>query len=42
METLYRRFQAQEGLTERQAETHAWELTREKYILLEPEPGVAL
>ena len=40
-ETLYRRFKA-EGLTEAQAETQAWELTREKYILLEPEPGVAL
>ena len=37
METLYRRFKA-EDLTEQQA----WELTREKYILLEPEPGVAL
>ena len=40
METLYRRFRA-EGLTEQQAEAQAWELTREKYILLEPEPGIA-
>ena len=40
-ETLYRRFKA-EGSTEQQAETQAWELIREKYILLEPEPGVAL
>ena len=39
METLYRRFKA-EGLTEQQAEAQAWELTREKYILLESEPGV--
>lgn len=41
METLYRRFKG-EGLTEQQAENQAWELIREKYILLEPEPGVAL
>ncbi len=41
MEMLYRRFKV-EGLTEQQAEAQAWELTREKYILLEPEPGVAL
>ena len=41
METLYRRFKA-EGLTEQQAQTQAWELIREKYILLEPESGVAL
>ncbi len=42
METLYRRLKAEAGLTEQQAETQAWELIREKYILLEPEPGVAL
>ena len=41
METLYHRFKA-EDLTEQQAEAQAWELTREKYILLEPEPGVDL
>ena len=41
METLYRSLKAG-GLTEQQAETQAWESIREKYILLEPEPGVAL
>ena len=41
METLYRRFKG-EGLTEQQAEAQAWELIRERYILLEPEPGVSL
>ena len=41
MEILYRRFKA-EGSTEQLAEAQAWELTREKYILLAPEPGVAL
>ena len=41
MEALYRQFKAQ-NLTEQQAESQAWELTREKYILLEPEPGVPL
>lgn len=41
METLYRQLRsASQTLTEQQAETQAWELIREKYILLEPEPGL--
>ena len=42
MDTLRRRLQTERSLTSQQAQTQAWELIREKYILLEPEPGVAL
>ena len=37
METLTRKFVAEMALTLQQAETAAWELIREKYILLPPE-----
>ena len=41
METLYRQLRAATpALTEQQAEAQAWELIREKYVLLEPEPGL--
>ena len=42
MDTLRRQLQTEQFLTPQQAQTQAWELIREKYILLEPEPGVAL
>ena len=42
MDTLRRQLQKEQALTPQQAQTQAWELIREKYILLEPEPGVAL
>ena len=42
MDTLRRQLQKEQSLTPQQAQTQAWELIREKYILLEPEPGVAL
>ena len=42
MDTLRRQLQKEHSLTPQQAQTQAWELIREKYILLEPEPGVAL
>ena len=42
MDALRRRLQTEQSLTPQQAQTQAWELIREKYILLEPEPGVAL
>ena len=42
MDTLRRQLQKAQSLTPQQAQTQAWELIREKYILLEPEPGVAL
>ena len=42
MDTLRRRLQSEQSLTPQQAQSQAWELIREKYILLEPEPGVAL
>lgn len=37
MDRLIRQFRAQ-GLTPQQAHDQAWELVREKYILLRPEP----
>ena len=42
MDSLRRQLQQEQSLTPQQAQTQAWELIREKYILLEPEPGVAL
>ncbi len=42
MDSLRRRLQTEQSLTPQQAQTQAWELIREKYILLEPEPGVVL
>ena len=42
MDGLRRRLQQEQSLTPQQAQSQAWELIREKYILLEPEPGVAL
>ena len=42
MDTLRRQLQKEQSLTSQQAQTQAWELIREKYILLESEPGVAL
>ena len=41
MDSLRRRLQQEQSLTPQQAQSQAWELIREKYILLEPEPGVA-
>ena len=41
MDTLRRQLQKDQSLTAQQAQSQAWELIREKYILLEPEPGVA-
>jgi hypothetical protein len=37
METLTRKLEREEQLTPEQAQTTAWELVREKYILLPPE-----
>ncbi len=42
MDGLRRQLQTEQSLPPQQAQTQAWELIREKYILLEPEPGVAL
>ncbi len=41
MDTLRRQLQREKSLTPQQAQTQTWESIREKYILLEPEPGVA-
>lgn len=37
MEALTRKMEREEGMTPGQAQTTAWELVREKYILLPPE-----
>jgi len=37
MESLIREFRKQPGMTPQQAHDQAWELVREKYILLPPE-----
>lgn len=37
METLTRKLEREQSLTPEQAQTTAWELIREKYILLPPE-----
>ena len=37
METLTRKLEREQQLTPEQAQTTAWELVREKYILLPPE-----
>lgn len=37
METLTRRMEREQQMTPEQAQTAAWELIREKYILLQPE-----
>jgi hypothetical protein len=37
METLTRKLETEQKLTPQQAETQAWEMIREKYILLPPE-----
>lgn len=42
MDALRRQLQREQSLTPQQAQTQAWESIREKYILLEPEPGVAV
>ena len=42
METLTRKLETEQGLTMQQAETQAWEMIREKYILLPPEESLNL
>ena len=42
METLTRQMEVQMGLTPQQAETAAWEMIREKYILLPAEESLTL
>ena len=42
MDELRRQLQREQSLTPQQAQSQAWELIREKYILLEPESGVAV
>lgn len=37
METLTRKLETEQNLAPQQAETQAWEMIREKYILLPPE-----
>lgn len=40
METLTRKLETEQKFTPQQAEATAWELIREKYILLQPEEGL--
>ena len=42
METLTRTLETEQKLTPQQAETTAWEMIREKYILLPPEESMPL
>ena len=42
MEALTRQLEREQRLTPQQAETQAWEMTREKYILLPPEQSLSL
>lgn len=42
MEALTRKLEMEQKLTPQQAETTAWELIREKYILLPPEESLRL
>ena len=37
METLTRKLETEQGLTMQQAQDQAWEMIRERYILLSPE-----
>jgi hypothetical protein len=41
MEALTRKLETEQELTPQQAETTAWELIREKYILLPPEESLS-
>ena len=42
MEALTRTLEKEQKLTPQQAETQAWEMIREKYILLPPEESLSL
>jgi hypothetical protein len=42
MEALTRKLEKEQKLTPQQAETQAWEMIREKYILLPPEESLSL
>ena len=42
MEALTRQLEREQRLTPQQAETQAWEMIREKYILLPPEESLSL
>ena len=42
MEALTRQLEKEQSLTPEQAETQAWEMIREKYILLPPEENPSL
>ena len=42
MESLTRQLEREQRLTPQQAETQAWEMIREKYILLPPEESLSL
>ena len=42
METLTRKLETEQKLSPLQAETAAWEMVREKYILLPPEESLSL
>ena len=41
MESLTRQLEKAQGLSPQQAETQAWEMIREKYILLPPEKSLS-
>ena len=41
METLTRQLETEQKLTPQQAHDQAWEMIREKYILLPPEPNAS-
>ena len=41
METLTRKLETEQKLSPQQAETAAWEMVREKYILLPPEESLS-
>ena len=42
MEALTRKLETEQNLTPQQAQDQAWEMIREKYILLPPEEGLNL
>ena len=42
MEALCRTLEKEQKLTPQQAQDQAWEMTREKYILLPPEEGLSV
>ena len=41
METLTRKLETEQGLTMQEAQDQAWEMIREKYILLPPEQSLS-